>query len=798
MRHSKCVFIVLLLCYSTGLMAQQTGKIFPGADEHTPALSEYFSWINNTNEGSTEAQTLVNLAFFKWLYDEYGMKLDIYAFDAGAIDGKRFYGKVGSERFKKQFPNGFDPMVKAAAEMGIRLGVWGGPDGFGNTPEEEAARHDQMVALCRDHNFMLFKFDAVCGPLRPEKEGAFIKMMTECRRHSPDLILLNHRLGLKEAQNHATTFLWEGRETYIDVFSVNGQTAPHHRANAIDRGLVPDLQRLTEDHGVCISSCLDNWDDDLVLQAFNRALILSPQLYGSPWLLRDDEFPRLARIFNLHRKYRHLLVEGIVLPEEQYGPSAVSRGDGRTRLITMRNLSWTPKTYTIALDASIGLPDGSSVHVRRFHPFERILGDFSYGEQIEVIVDPFRAYLLYVSQDGCDEPGVIGCDFEVIKNIAGSPVEIKLMAEAGAKRRVGLIADLSTIKSVVLGGKKNKKFLQGKLVNVKFSGRKHNSQMHSKLAECIPVEIPDDADALYEATVFAADNNALEVRSKYRSGITKIPQVKAARDAFFMQDAFRMRGIWDRYLFDGDDATGFWPSRKYNIDQRVSRGCFRLDLGKIVDADRIVLHSPDIFSLEPILIDEANFVEVSADLLNWHRLSYMTGTEMPIEPEGAVRYLRFKTTADRFVEITGEKDGVALDRSQWRASNLFAHPSRMKPQQAWHAAIKIDKAVPGAKLCIAIEGVHGVEGAYAALKIGDRYIGCPDRAASYPSNTWEYVNGRRDRGYTYYVPVTKDMIGRQVDVYVIGYDKEHHDLAPIVWLSKDPVKVLGKSLILNR
>lgn len=62
-------------------------EVVPGATEDTPSLAQYFSWINNTNEGSTEAQTLANLAFFKWLHDEYGMKLDIYAFDAGNIDG---------------------------------------------------------------------------------------------------------------------------------------------------------------------------------------------------------------------------------------------------------------------------------------------------------------------------------------------------------------------------------------------------------------------------------------------------------------------------------------------------------------------------------------------------------------------------------------------------------------------------------------------------------------------------------------------------------------------------------------
>ncbi len=77
-------------------------------------------------------------------------------------------------------------------------------------------------------------------------------------------------------------------------------------------------------------------------------LILAPQIYGNPWLLRDDEFPKLARIFNLHRKYRDLLVEGMVLPEGRFGPSAVSRGDGSTRLITLRNLTWQPVTYNSA------------------------------------------------------------------------------------------------------------------------------------------------------------------------------------------------------------------------------------------------------------------------------------------------------------------------------------------------------------------------------------------------------------------------------------------------------------------
>ena len=135
------------------------------------------------------------------------------------------------------------PVYKQAKSLDIRLGVWGGPDGFGDTPEEEKARTDQMVKLCKDYEFALFKFDTVCGHLRPEKEDAFINMMTEARKHSPDLILLNHRLGLTKGKPHATTFLFGGAETYIDVHMTNNMTAPHHRGQALSRGLVPGFTK---------------------------------------------------------------------------------------------------------------------------------------------------------------------------------------------------------------------------------------------------------------------------------------------------------------------------------------------------------------------------------------------------------------------------------------------------------------------------------------------------------------------------------------------------------------------------
>ena len=214
--------------------------------------------------------------------------------------------------------------------------------------------------------------------------------------------------------------MWEGKESYIDVNSFNTCAAPHNRVGALGRGLVPDLKRLTEDHGVCLSSCLDYWEDELVLQAFNRSLLLSPQIYGNPWLLSDREFPKLARIFNLHRKFSGLLVDGIELPSA-YGKYAVSRGDDKTRLITLRNLTWEPQKVKIVLNHEIGLEECKHVKCRLYHPVERILGIYNYGESVEVTVLPFRSMLFYASADeSLDGIGVEGTDFEIIKDVAGN------------------------------------------------------------------------------------------------------------------------------------------------------------------------------------------------------------------------------------------------------------------------------------------------------------------------------------------------------------------------------------------
>ncbi|MEP2777223.1 MAG: hypothetical protein ABJQ29_01690 [Luteolibacter sp.] len=791
---------VCLLLSITASPGNEFG-IYPGADEKTPSRAQYFSWINNTNEGSTEEHTLINLGFFQWMQEEYGMNLDIYAFDAGVIDGPGFYGKVGSEAFLKQFPNGFDPIYEKAKAMDTRLGHWGGPDGFGDTPQEAQERIEMMAGLCRDYDWALFKLDSVCGELRKEKEPYFIKMMEESRKHSPDLIALNHRLPLSpEGEAHMTTSLLGGRETYIDVHMRNTTTGTHHRVGAISRGLTPGLTRLSEDHGVCISSCPDFWDDDLILQAFNRCLILAPEIYGNPWFLRDDEFPKLARIYNLHRRYRDILVNGMTLPAS-YGPDAVSRGDGTTRFLTLRNLTWEPVTYSVKLDAEIGLQPAKKIELRQFHPTEKVIGSYPLSASVEIVVPPFQACLLMASSEDCPEIAVKGCDYEVIRDTTDKPIKINLLGMPGTTANVSLHGNSTDFSSATIEAAPVDHLLRGEDVEVTFPGAALKHPYHRKLANLQPIGMPSDAEVLYETTVFSADNNALELRAIERSGETTIPAVKSARDAFFNQPLFTERGVSDRFMFDGDATTTFFPSNRYG-DISQHGGALRVDFGEAISPDKIEIFVPDSASLQTWIKEKGDSAsaEISHDLKSWEKVTLTCGdTAILNVPAGTeFRYLRIPAFSPEVSEINASKGEELIGRDRWRASNLFAPYAKMGFEKAWSASVKLEEAATGSYLCVAINGAHGNEGAYVGIRTQSGHIGAPDRAPSYAANQWEFGKFITPENYTYFIPVSEELLGEVFEVFILGTKTCSPDLKPELWITTGKLPLAGKELIIRR
>ena len=121
----------------------------------------------------------------------------------------------------------------------------------------------------------------------------------------------------------------------------------------------------------------------------------------------------------------------------------------------------------------------------------------------------------------------------------------------------------------------------------------------------------------------------------------------------------------------------------------------------------------------------------------------------------------------------------------------------MKCEALWTYSFTLPEVADGSYLSIALNGEHGVEGAYAALKVDGQLVGSPSRATSYPSNTWEYVNCTSDANYTYYIPLTEDMVNKKIEVFDMGYNKEKINFVPEIWISSyHPFQT--KTLILER
>ncbi|MGM9511254.1 hypothetical protein ACS5NO_26185 [Larkinella sp. GY13] len=781
----------------TSVYAQTDQPVYPGADEKTPSMAMYFDWINRNWNGSNEHKTLRNLDFFGWMKRQYGMQLDVFLLDAGVFDNgpncsstpkEMAYGNLNSPWFRKAFPNGFRTIAQRADSIGTRLGLWIGPDGYGNTPQEAQQRVDLLGNLCRDYRFKIFKMDACCSDLRPEKEPYFIQAMQKARQYSPDLIVLNHRISLSEAaKKYTTTFLWEGKETYIDVNNFNDATAIHHRQGNMKRGYPPNLLRLTEDHGICLSSALDFWEDDLILQAFNRSLIMAPEIYGNPWLLRDDEFPTLARIYNLHRQYRSILTQAMPLPETDYGYKAVSRGNATTRFITLRNLGWTSETRAIRCDRSIGLEPAPRYTVKQIHPTEKVIGVFEYGKQVPVEVQPFRSALFTITAEDTDF-SVTGIDYKIINDQPGKPLVMQLLGKAGITHTVRIKTGNRAFTRATLDGITTNAV--GSEMKVSFPGKVQKAASHRFVGTLSPIKLPSTHPSMYETMCFANDNNALEVRSLARAGKTQHPEVQAARDAFFNDPTFVQTGSWDRYAFDGDTGTAFNAYASTYTKGVIQPGALRIDLQNPTRIDQLVLRR--------IPADyQPGSVAFSNDLVHWQSATMKrTGDDLhlTVPGDGSYRYVKIANAPLSVREIEGFYQGRKLPARSWKASNLFEKEKEAK--LAWAHSFSIAEADSGSYLALAVPGNYKTEGLFAAIHFGNEVIAPNDRSPSFPYNNWEHID-TVDGNVTFYFPLKNHLLNQALTISLFSTDGTLTTLQPALWLTTHSNSFLKKELILE-
>lgn len=214
-----------------------------------------------------------------------------------------------------------------------------------------------------------------------------------------------------------------------------------------------------------------------------------------------DESHVLARIDNLQEKYSRLFTKGLALPEDDYGPNAVSRGDSTTRFITLQNLTWQKRKCRIWLNQSIGLAPADTVELRQFYPTERVIGLFRYnpGYHITVHIAPCRAALLMATTKPVDEISVFGCDYQIVRDVPGKPVIVNLLGMPGKRQLVTLSARHRKFTKATLDGKPAPDAAAGKPFYVNFPGEPNELPAHRKLGDLKPVDVPADAEALCEA-----------------------------------------------------------------------------------------------------------------------------------------------------------------------------------------------------------------------------------------------------------------------------------------------------------
>lgn len=787
-------FLVLTL-FSPDLKAQHLPA---NADQLTPSHSLYYDYANQNGQGTNEHKILADLSFFKWMHDTYGMKLDYFLMDAGVIDnallchpspGKAAYGSLSSPWFIRHFPDRFKNISEYARSFDCRLGLTIGPDGFGSSSKEASKRVHLMADLCRDYGFGLFKLDGCVSKIREDKEKYLEQSILKARAINADLLVTSSGLKTETVTKYLAVSDWAGQQAYTDVNEFNTVTATNHRLGSIDRPALPALDRLKDDKGVNLSSALDFWEDDLVLQAFNRNTLFSPEIFGNPWLLKDDEFPRLARIFNLHERYNEILVHGMMLPRDRYGENAVSRGDGENRLITLRNLSWLPKKYTITIDNSIGIKADGTFMVKQVFPTEKYIGRYMQGGTVEITVDPFHAALFLVTLHST-EVDLRGCDYELIQALPGKPVVVKLLGLPGQKVKLSWGGSEFPVTTARLAGSAKPAFFR-KGVSFRFPGSKSANDYHHKIGYLSPFSLtPEEARYIYEGSCFSADNNALEVRSLQRAGQSQVREVNLARNAFLLDSTFIDQGAWDKYAFDGERNTFFKAGR--TLASQEKPGVFRLDLGRSEGVDQLVMEDANA-DFNPAM------VEISVDLKHW--------TSCPAQKEPArlvvnfppntiFRCMRIQGAPTRVAEIRAFHHGQQIGRSGWHASNLFGSFEDHQARQAWKYSFKVRKAGNNNYLALSVPGNYARESVYATLMVNGHLMGAADRSPSFPYNNWaEYGDGTGN--YTFYFPLTKAMLKKKLDLIVVSSDKEAGRLSPEVWQTAYPVPYEQKILTLK-
>ncbi|MCK7531998.1 MAG: hypothetical protein MZV63_13725 [Marinilabiliales bacterium] len=297
----------------------------------------YFDWLCHDNSGPRESEVLANFAALRRLKELYGLQFDIYNSDAGLVESQGTYYPQFKANFLIAVPGrpeapgrgveGARDAPRALARPGrLRRDARGdgrppgaaavlGP-GLQRRPVQDGHRRLGARPPGQVH-----PGEEISEPGRRPGRGAAHR--PGIRRHQSP----HQRLAL-HADHHGLPSLARRRDLHRrphqqrDGRASTTATAPSAASSL--RSSIETPFRQFEDHGICFNSCLEKWEDDLVAQAFGRASVLSPEMYGTFFFLGDEDYPRLARLIQLHKRLEPLLKTAYPLPGGD-----IAHADGR-------------------------------------------------------------------------------------------------------------------------------------------------------------------------------------------------------------------------------------------------------------------------------------------------------------------------------------------------------------------------------------------------------------------------------------------------------------------------------------
>ena len=371
----------------------------------TRRASFYFDWLTHASEGTNAGEMNRNLDFMEWLQNEYGVHFDIYAVDDGAVESRwgRTFDKYRLVH-EELFTDGLSVCAERCHKLGMDFGVGIGPDGFGDEFEYTEGRIGDITNMVREWKLHLFKIDACVSvpltddPYHNEKYmQRFERLMQECREINPRLIVINHRitnspyiLGILDST------LWQGAESYPDVFLYNEHKARLFTRYASFERKCPsyfgEYSALLEDHGICMNGISHGWQSEFVVQAFGRALMLSPEVYGCLFMLPDEDFKDLGYLSRLAEEKKELLSHTEYLEEFH---CYLHKGEQQA-LLSMVNDDWNVSEVTMELKEL--LPDFKGCSARILYP---VKGEAlnSAGDRLCISMSPFSVALIEVNTE---------------------------------------------------------------------------------------------------------------------------------------------------------------------------------------------------------------------------------------------------------------------------------------------------------------------------------------------------------------------------------------------------------------